>query len=200
MALVDSVAEQAVLERLVESSKPPVPREVAPPVEARKGRVPTVPERAILGMHDVMSNVVTQQMKAMETIPKMMDQALDMMTKLANVNPVDALSQPLSAPKTPFSITMGQGRSYAARTISLSGVKKICKLTGTKLNDVVMAICAGALRSYLDQKGKLPGSPLIAFVPISIRESGNTDMNNQVSGMNVPLATLADMVSRTCSL
>ena len=48
---------------------------------------------------------------------------------------------------------------------------------------------AGAVRKYLMQKQQLPDAALIAVVPISMREVGNTDINNQVFGMNVPLAT-----------
>nr|WHW29413.1 putative wax ester/triacylglycerol synthase family O-acyltransferase [uncultured bacterium] len=194
-AAIDGGAGMVITQALYDLG--PVPREVEPPVEKKAGRVPTIPERAILGMHDVITNLVTQQLKMAEAIPKMMGQALDVTAKLASVNPAEVLKQPLTAPKTPFSITMGKGRSYAARTLPLSGAKKIANLTGTKLNDVVMAICAGALRGYLEKQGALPDKPLIAFVPISVREAGNTDMNNQVSGMNVPLATVeADPLKR----
>jgi putative sterol carrier protein len=66
------------------------------------------------------------------------------------------------------------------------------------LNDVVLAICAGALRRYLMDKGALPADPLVAFVPISTRSKDqHGDMGNQVSGMSVQLATnIADPVER----
>ena len=63
----------------------------------------------------------------------------------------------LNAPKTPFNATITRERSYAARTVSLSDAKAIAKASGAKLNDVVMAICSGALRRYLQEKGQLPG-------------------------------------------
>ena len=55
----------------------------------------------------------------------------------------------LNAPKTPFNATITRERSYAARTISLADAKAIAKASGAKLNDVVMAVCSGALRRYL---------------------------------------------------
>ena len=66
------------------------------------------------------------------------------------------------------------------------------------LNDVVLAICAGALRRYLVDKHALPDDPLVAFVPISTRSKDqHGDMGNQVSGMSVQLAThIADPVER----
>ncbi|MFD0917124.1 wax ester/triacylglycerol synthase family O-acyltransferase [Pseudahrensia aquimaris] len=186
-AAIDGGAGMVITKALYDLG--PVPREVEAAEERKATRVPTMAERAILGAHDLMTNAVTQQLKALEAIPKAMEQALDMATKMAKADPRQLADQQLTAPKTPFSITMGKGRSYAARTVPLSKAKEIGKLTGTKLNDVVMATCSGAMHHYLKEKKKLPSTPLVAFVPMSIREAGNTDMNNQVSGMNVPLAT-----------
>jgi len=103
----------------------------------------------------------------------------------------------LGAPKTPFNATITRERSYAARSISLSDAKAAAKATGTKLNDVVLAICGGALRRYLSEKGQLPDKPLVAGVPISLREPGDTRQNNQVSGMLCQIGTdIADPVER----
>jgi hypothetical protein len=56
-----------------------------------------------------------------------------------------------------------------------------------------LAICAGALRRYLDEKGKLPAKPLVAMVPISTRTAAEADEhNNQLSAMLVQLATNVD--------
>ncbi len=73
--------------------------------------------------------------------------------------------------------------------MSLTDAKLVSKATGTKINDVVMAVCAGALRPYLQDRKALPKKPLIAFVPISLREPGNADASNQVFGMLCPIAT-----------
>jgi diacylglycerol O-acyltransferase len=103
----------------------------------------------------------------------------------------------LNAPKTPFNASITRERSYAARTISLNDAKAIAKASGAKLNDVVMAVCSGALRRYLQEKGQLPDKPLIAGVPISLREPGDTRQNNQVSGMLCQIATdIADPAER----
>ena len=95
----------------------------------------------------------------------------------------------LTAPKTMLNATITSQRSFAARSMSLADAKAIAKQTDTKLNDVVMAVCAGALRRYLLEKHALPKEPLVAFVPVSLREPGNTETNNQVSGMLCSLAT-----------
>src|SRR5436190_2233444 len=93
-----------------------------------------------------------------------------------------------AAPSSPTAVDPVKG---------ISDAKAIAKASGTKLNDVVMAICAGALRRYLQEKGQLPDKPLIAGVPISLREPGDTRQNNQVSGMLCSIATdIADPVER----
>jgi WS/DGAT/MGAT family acyltransferase len=73
--------------------------------------------------------------------------------------------------------------------LPLAEVKAMAKRSGTSLNDVVMAICAGALKRYLADYDCTPDKPLVAGVPVSLREAGNTDPNNQVSMMMVSLAT-----------
>ncbi|MFT5786084.1 MAG: diacylglycerol O-acyltransferase [Ascidiaceihabitans sp.] len=183
-AAVDGGAGMVITKALYDVTEEP--REVEPPVAKEPARKPAKLERAILSLSDIASNVTRQQLTILENLPKMMGQMADM------VAPVLAgkvgLPQ-LLAPRTPFNVTIEAKRSYAARSISLKDVKAMSKATNTKLNDVVMAITSGATRAYLTKKQQLPDAALVAFVPISMREMGNTDTNNQVFGMNVPLAT-----------
>ena len=95
-------------------------------------------------------------------------------------------------PKTPLNVAITNQRSFAARSLPLAEVKAMAKRSGASLNDIVMAICAGALKRYLADYDCVPDKPLIAGVPVSLREAGNTDPNNQVSMMMVSLATTID--------
>jgi diacylglycerol O-acyltransferase / wax synthase len=100
-------------------------------------------------------------------------------------------------PKTPLNVSITNQRSFAARSVSLSEVKQIAKACGGTVNDVVLAASAAALRRYLDEYNQLPSASLNAAVPVSLREAGNTDLNNQVSMMLVSLATdIADPLER----
>jgi diacylglycerol O-acyltransferase len=99
---------------------------------------------------------------------------------------------PLSAPRTVLNVQITGERAYAARSMKLAAAKKVAKAAGAKLNDVVMATCAGALRHYLQGRNAMPRQPMVAAVPVSLRELGNTDMSNQVSMMLVSLATDID--------
>jgi len=101
------------------------------------------------------------------------------------------------APKTPFNVSISSERSYGTASISLTDVKHIAKARNATVNDVVLAICAGALRRYLSARKALPGKPLIAAVPVSLREPGHTELNNQVAAVLCSLATdVADPLQR----
>ncbi|MEM6620545.1 MAG: wax ester/triacylglycerol synthase family O-acyltransferase, partial [Pseudomonadota bacterium] len=183
-AAIDGGAGMVITQALYDLS--PKPREVAPPEPKPAARKPTTPERAVLGFHDIVTNVMRQQLAAMESVPKVLGQMADMVTPVLTGKV--GLPQIL-APRSPFNVTVGKKRSYAARTLSLIEAKDLAKASGVKLNDVVMAITAGAVRRYLTERQALPDASLVAFVPISMRDLGNTELNNQVFGMTCALAT-----------
>lgn len=183
-AAVDGGSGMLITQALYDVSEEP--REVKPAEPKEPTRIPGQAERAILTANDIMSNMVRQQLTMIESVPKMLSQMTDMIIPVLSGKV--GLPQ-IFAPRTPFNVTVEAKRSYAARSVSLQDVKGIAKASGAKLNDVVMAITSGAVRKYLLQKQALPDAALVAFVPISLREAGNTDIRNQVFGMNVPLAT-----------
>jgi WS/DGAT/MGAT family acyltransferase len=96
----------------------------------------------------------------------------------------------LRAPTTMFNGTITAHRKFAFRSTSLDAVKAIKNELGATVNDVVMAVCAGALRSYLDQHDGLPEDALVAMVPVSIRTGDETDKwTNRVSMLTAALPT-----------
>lgn len=96
----------------------------------------------------------------------------------------------LSAPRTPFNGSISPHRRYASMALPLDDVKRIKNAAGTTLNDVVLTICAGALRRYLLRRNALPETPLIAMVPVSVRTGDEVEQySNQVSGILGELAT-----------
>lgn len=203
-AAIDGGAGMAIAAALFDMS--PVPRKVKPPApKPAPKRKPTIEERAILGINDVIQNVARQHLKAMEAIPQVLGTVTDMLLPrpagdgkggTGELPGLPDLAQ-MVAPKTPFNATVTSRRAFAARELSLTDAKAVAKATGTKINDVVMAVCAGALRPYLKDRKALPKKPLIAFVPISLRQPGDADASNQVFGMMCPIATeIADPLER----
>lgn len=210
-AAIDGGAGMAINKALYDVTA--VPREVAPPPPkpAAPKPAPSSPTAVdpVKGIADIMGNMMRQQLKMWEAAPAIVNAMTDaflarpgeMPKALGTLQSLVTQLPTLDAPKTPFNATITRERSYAARTISLGDAKAIAKAGGAKLNDVVMAVCSGALRRYLQEKGQLPDKPLIAGVPISLREPGDTRQNNQVSGMLCQIATdIADPAERLAAI
>ena len=102
------------------------------------------------------------------------------------------------APPTPWNRTITAHRRFAMRSLPLDMLKSLKTASGGTVNDIVMAICAGALRSYLIHHDALPERPLRAMVPVSFR-TGQEEVpwTNMVSGIVAELPTdCADPVER----
>ncbi len=81
-------------------------------------------------------------------------------------------------PRTPLNSAISGHRVYATASLPLAEVKALAKSCGATINDVVLAVSAGALRRYL--AAALPDKPLTAGVPASLRPPGDAHLNNQV--------------------
>jgi diacylglycerol O-acyltransferase / wax synthase len=112
------------------------------------------------------------------------------------------MATPFTAPPTRFNEPITPHRRIALTAVPLATVKKVKAVFGVTVNDVVLALCGGALRRYLVSHGELPERPLVGAVPVSVRGGdapGDTEAAsaNQISGMTVSLATdVADPVER----
>src|SRR3954451_24741534 len=101
-----------------------------------------------------------------------------------------AMAAPLTAPRTSFNGTITSHRSIAFSTMDLDTVKEVKAATGRTVNDVVLAVAGGALRSYLADRDELPDSSLLATVPVSVREdSKRSEGANKVSALFTKLGT-----------
>jgi diacylglycerol O-acyltransferase len=96
------------------------------------------------------------------------------------------------APRTRFNRQVSTARSFASASLPLDAIKRIARAHEVSLNDVVMALCAGALRGLLSAAGELPRKPLIAAMPVSLRAAGDTEADNQVSMVQCLLPTDLD--------
>ena len=112
----------------------------------------------------------------------------------ARGNPVPHL---IGAPKTSLNDHVGPRRALGFSSISLTDVRALKNEHNVKVNDVVLAVCAGALRNYLADNGEPVDRPLVTAVPVSLRRDDSTTMNNQIGNMFIELATdIADPVER----
>lgn len=108
-------------------------------------------------------------------------------------------------PRTCFNGPLSPHRRFAFGSLSLDMVKAIKSTLGITVNDVVVALCASALRTWLLERDELPDDPLVAMVPVSVRtKEQRGTFGNRVSMMVVPLPTdepdLGRRVARTHDL
>ena len=100
-------------------------------------------------------------------------------------------------PRTAINVTINREREFAAATVPLADVKAMASFCEATVNDVVLALCGGALRRYLARQGPLPKKSLIASMPISLRSKGDTDFHTKATLSLVNLATtIANPIKR----
>jgi diacylglycerol O-acyltransferase / wax synthase len=103
------------------------------------------------------------------------------------------LTLPFGAPRTMLNVKIGGARRCAAQSWSVDRIRAVKIAAGVTLNDVVLAMCAGALRYYLLEQNALPDTPLVAMVPVSLRREDEADAGgNLVGAILCNLATDAD--------
>jgi WS/DGAT/MGAT family acyltransferase len=112
------------------------------------------------------------------------------------------------APRTRLNTSVTTGRAFAAVSLPLHELKALGRLHGATLNDMVLMLCSTALRRHFGKHGPLPRKSMVAAVPVSLRENGNTQSDNQASmtlvslGTNVadPMRRLAHIMAATKSM
>ena len=113
-------------------------------------------------------------------------------------NETSALS--LHAPRTIFNQDITGSRRFAAQDWPVERLRTIGRATGTTINDVVMAMCSGAMRTYLLELGALPDRPLVAMVPVGLNakhsQVASTEGGNALGAVMVQLATDLDDPAR----
>jgi len=105
----------------------------------------------------------------------------------------------LPIPKTRFNYQVSPHRVFTGHMLDLEDFKAIRRaVAGVTINDVILAICAGALRAYLQEKEELPDEPLVAAVPINTRTQADESVaGNVIAAMSIALQThVADPVQR----
>jgi WS/DGAT/MGAT family acyltransferase len=131
-------------------------------------------------------------------VPKLVGETLLSIAKSKATKKINGkgYSKPsIPVPKTIFNGSISPKRTWGTAILSFDRINVLRKLMDVSINDVILAICAGAIRRYLIDREKLPTQPLVANVPISIRVKDSTEskkLNNQISNMLVQIATHID--------
>jgi diacylglycerol O-acyltransferase len=174
-AAIDGVSGGDVLAALLDAS--PHGREL-PPVAAFEGERPPDPTWLLARSAVALARqpmralrVATDLTRSISVIANAIGPPIAQ--RLTERDRTDLLSQTgLLAPVTPFNAPISPRRRWACADLSLTEVKELRKSHGSDgltVNDVVMALCAGALRRWLILHDVLPVTPLVAAVPVSVR-------------------------------
>jgi WS/DGAT/MGAT family acyltransferase len=110
----------------------------------------------------------------------------------------EMLGKPHAFPMTRFNTEVSPQRVFETRRFALEDFKSIRTLApNASVNDVVLAVCAGGLRSYLEMQGELPADSLLAAAPIALQSEQDAEQRNNYSWVRVALGTdIADPVTR----
>lgn len=156
---------------------------------ASGGGLLSLPTAAVRGVADLV--------KLTPTVLRMAEQAVR----------EQAAALPLQAPRSMLNVPITGARRFAAQSWSLDQIRAVAAAAGTTVNDVVLAVCAGALRAYLLELDALPDAPLIAMTPVSLRradtgeDSAHGDGGNAVGTILCNLATdVADPGDRLAAI
>ncbi|AEF40789.1 WS/DGAT/MGAT family O-acyltransferase [Hoyosella subflava] len=104
----------------------------------------------------------------------------------------DPIITVLQAPRSILNGRIGRNRRFATQQYDFARLRAIADAANCTLNDVVLAVCGGGLRSYLQSIDALPEKSLVAFVPVNIRPKDDDGGGNMVGGMLASLGTDAD--------
>lgn len=96
---------------------------------------------------------------------------------------------PFQAPRTLLNVKLSGARRYAAQSWPYPRMRAVGKRHGATLNDVLLAMCAGALRRYLLDAGELPSHSLVAAVPVALPVKRGNEGGNAVTMVLCRLAT-----------
>lgn len=186
-ALVDGITAVKVLARSLAkdpddldasfffSAKAPPPRRTAGPSPSMLGRVAS----PVTGLAKGVASVASTGVDVTKAIWKLQADRLS----------DDAVIDSFSAPRTILNGPVGRNRRLATQHYELSRLRDLSAKSGGTLNDVVVAICGGALRRFLAEQGELPSKPLVAFMPVNIRNEGDEGGGNMVGASLATMGT-----------
>ena len=185
-AAVDGISGQQVMKVLYsttsEGNPPPV---VSSPVEQ-------VSDTSLV--LDAMLNLTLQPFEQLSRVNERM-RAMSRVSALLRKS-TDAAAT-VAAPETPFNARVSDYRAFAATALPLNQMRMLGKRRSATVNDVLMAVCAGGLRTFLLRRRALPETPLLAGIPVSLRSASDKSYSNRVSMLRASLAThIEDPVDR----
>jgi diacylglycerol O-acyltransferase len=178
--MVDGVAGMRLLEKSLSHS--PTENSIVPLWAVKNNKLKRVKTNPI----SKTSKLVRLLTEQVQTVPNLSRELMNTVFKEVGKNP-DYVST-FQAPQCILNQPISASRRFAAQSYELTRFRDVAKKLGVTINDVVLAVCSGALRSYLIAQRALPKKPLVAMVPISLRKDDSHN-GNQISMILANLGT-----------
>ena len=179
-AVVDGVTGASLVTDLCSLAPDAPPLNTRPPLELKR------PPRD----RDLIAQGLLRVAKRPLRLPRLLPETIGVIPSwVQRTRRREAMPAPFTAPRTSFNGTVTSHRTVAFTRVGLADVKEVKNAFGTTVNDVVLALCSGALRRYLDDNGELPDRSLVAMVPVSVHGKSEREGVNRVSGMFTTLAS-----------
>lgn len=187
-AVIDGIAGMRIAQKSLSSD--PHEKAVTPLWAIKRDKRPKEEAKALANFAETI-NRLRHQAGSVPKVAKELYQAI----RASYEKDPDYVSV-FQAPRSILNQRVSGSRRFAAQSYDLPRIKTISKKLGVTINDIVMAMCASALRTYLLDLNALPKKPLIAMVPMSLRRD-DSDAGNQITMILANLGThLADPLAR----
>jgi diacylglycerol O-acyltransferase / wax synthase len=204
-SVVDGISGNEIMATLLDPE--PTGREIAPPasqppappipsdrnmlVRGLRG-IPRQPVRALRSMPNTVAGFTdlpgANALPGVPTLSRVYSRARSLLGSEEHAGILEVTTA--RPPKTPFNGPISAHRHFAFGSLSLDAVRAVRREFGTTVNDVVVSICAGAVREWLLERDALPEEPLVAMIPMSVRKRDERGTwGNRISMMIVPIPT-----------
>lgn len=175
--LMDGVSAMRLLERSLTTD--PDERGVPAPFAARPAARKGLPGQSLLGLPGAAVGAVGD---LVGLSPRVVRLAVDALR-------TQATTLPMQAPRSILNTTITGSRRFAADDWDLARIRRVAKAADATVNDVVLAMCSGALRDYLQGLDALPEASLTAMTPVSLRDAQDEGGGNAVGTILCSLGT-----------
>ena len=188
-SMIDGVSGMRLLQRKMTTD--PDRRGMLPPWASAAGDEPEVrtePADVSAGALVNMSDLLREQAGSVADV----GMALLELARAGLGSTDDPLIAPLTCPSSVINGRITAQRRFATQTIDLDRVKALAAAAHCTVNDVILAVCSSALRRFLGEMDALPDDPLIAGLPVNVRQEGDERTGTAISFICANLATHLD--------
>ncbi|WP_372964867.1 wax ester/triacylglycerol synthase family O-acyltransferase [Marinobacter sp.] len=189
-SLVDGVSAMRMATRILSKDSQETGM---PPIWALPEREQSGASNGDLSLWSSVAHLLGSSGRQLGTLPTV---AKELLKTINQARKDPAYSSIFHAPGSVLNQKITGSRRFAAQSWCLKRIKAVCQAYGTTVNDVITAMCASALRTYLINQDALPNKPLIAMIPVSLRHN-DSSTGNKVGVILANLHTdLADASER----